>query len=127
MKNMISILIVDDDTELAKNFKDILEIKGYSAGIASSGKEALNLLKNYIYDLALVDMKLPDVSGLDLIEEITKTSPILEYIIITGYASLESAVKAVKEKKIIAYETKPVNIENVLSLIKEVDKAFSPK
>ena len=122
MENVFSILIVDDDTDLAQNFKDILEDKGYGANVTYNGKDALKLTGSKSYDLALIDIKLPDIKGMDLVEEIAKISPDTEYIIMTGYASIESAARAVKERNIIAYETKPVDIENVISLIRQVQK-----
>jgi len=115
-----NILVVDDDVELASNLQDILETAGYSAAIAADGQTALTLSREKAFDLGLIDIKLPDMSGVKLIEKLAELSPAMEYIIITGYASLETAVEAVRQKSIVAYETKPLDIAHFLALTRQV-------
>ena len=120
MENKFAILIVDDDHDLISNLQDILEVEGYSVTIANDGRTAIALVDNNIFDLALVDIKLPDMSGEDLIKKLVVISPEVEYIIMTGYASLDSAIDAVGEKNIVGYLTKPINIEYLILLIGQV-------
>jgi PAS domain S-box-containing protein len=114
------ILIVDDDKNLSLNFKDIFDDKGYNTVAANDGETAIELCRLENFDLVLIDIKLPDIPGMKLVETITSISPDTEYIIITGYASLESAIEAVKGKNIVAYETKPINIKSILAYIVQV-------
>ena len=120
MERGFEILIVEDDVGLALNLKDILEEKGYPVAVAHNGQTAHALFREKIFDLALIDLKIPDMSGEELIEQLTALSPRTEYMIITGYASLESAAEAVRKKNIIAYEIKPIDIDHLLSFLNQV-------
>jgi PAS domain S-box-containing protein len=122
MKKNIDILIVDDDINLASNLQDILKEEGYATALANNGQSALTLCHSKIFDISLVDIKLPDMSGMDLIMKLTEVSPSTEYIIMTGHPSLESAVGAVRQKLIGAYEIKPLNIKKILVQIEQIIK-----
>jgi two-component system cell cycle sensor histidine kinase/response regulator CckA len=122
MESRSEILIVDDDVELALNLQDILEDRGYGVAVAHSGQTACVLSREKIFDLALVDIKLPDILGNKLIDQLTALSPRTEFILVTGYASLESAVEAVRKKRIVSYESKPIDIDRLLSVINQVIK-----
>ena len=115
-----AILIVDDDVNLTSNLRDILEAEGYATAVGHDGQMALSLCREKVFDLALVDMKLPDISGVALIEKLDELSGETVYIIITGYGSMDSAIEAVKQRSIVAYETKPLNIDHLLALISQV-------
>jgi PAS domain S-box-containing protein len=114
------ILIVDDDANLASNLQDILEGKGYTTAVANDGQTALTLCREKLFDLALIDVKLPDIPGTKLIRKLSELRPGVEYIIITGYASLDTAVEAAGRREIVSYETKPLDMNRLLSLIKQV-------
>ncbi len=120
MQKKTNILIIDDNIDLSQNLNDVLTEIGYKAVVALDGKSAINLCRKKDFDLALVDMKLPDMDGLDLIEKLLEILPELEYIIITAYGTLESAKKATGFKKIVAYELKPLDIDHLLVLIHQV-------
>ncbi|MBU4143135.1 GAF domain-containing protein [Patescibacteria group bacterium] len=120
MEREFEILVVEDDVELALNLKDILEEKGYPVAVAHNGQTALALFREKIFDLALIDIRLPDMSGEELIDQLTALSPRTEYIITTGYASLEGAAEAVRKKNIIAYEIKPIDIDRLVSFVDQV-------
>ncbi|MFC2041106.1 PAS domain S-box protein [Chloroflexota bacterium] len=120
MEKQISILIVDDDTGLTSNLQDILEAEGYRIVVANDGQTALALHDKSVFDLALVDFRLPDMSGVELINKSAGLSPTVEYVIITGYASLDSAIDAVSRKNIVGYLTKPLNMEYLTLLIRQV-------
>jgi PAS domain S-box-containing protein len=120
MKEQFSVLIVEDDVNLAATLQDILHDAGYRTVAAHDGRTALALCSEEEFDLAILDLKLPDISGTKLAEDINKLLPETEYVINTGYASLDTAIEAVKHKKIISYETKPVDIDRFLFLARQV-------
>ncbi len=89
-------LIVDDEQEVCNFFSYLLKQKNYSAVTANTGTEAMLKLKQFKFDTALVDLKLPDANGLDILKEIKKVQPGCEVIIITGYSTVKSAVEAIQ-------------------------------
>jgi DNA-binding NtrC family response regulator len=117
MKERVDILVVDDDVNLSSNLQDILEAEGYRTAISLNAETALALCREKIFDLAIVDIYLPDISGIELTKELTSLSPEMTFIIMTGYASLGSAINVAGRRDIAAYVTKPINIDNLLSLI----------
>jgi DNA-binding NtrC family response regulator len=90
------ILVVDDEELVVWAFKENLTKHGYEIDTAFSGKEALKKFKRISPDLVLLDMRLPDISGLEILKEIKETSPNTLVIIITAYSEIENAVQAVK-------------------------------
>src|SRR3989304_3105231 len=90
-----SILIIDDDRGMCETLGDVLRLKGYSAETAGGGREALEKLRARPFDGAVVDIKLPDISGIDLLMELKGASPDTEVVFITGYASLTPAIQAI--------------------------------
>lgn len=107
------ILIIDDDPSLRKTLSDILRIKGYEIVAAASGAEGLAMLEGNAVNVALIDLGLPDISGLDLLEKVKAGHPIVEAIILTGNATLDSAVTAT-QKGAFSYLLKPYDIDQLL-------------
>ena len=91
---MENILIVDDEKNYPTIIGEILQEEGYTPITASSGMEALDILNNEIIDLVLTDVKMPGMSGIQLLENIKKTNPDLPVIIMTAFGSVEKAVEA---------------------------------
>lgn len=92
-----AILVVDDEVEVGTFFEYYLrEEKGYPVDVANSGREARTLFQRKKYDLALVDLKLPDTDGITLLKEIKEINPGCEIIIMTGYSTVKTAVEAMK-------------------------------
>ncbi len=120
MNPQYSILIVDDDQDLASNLKDILESEGYDTAAANNGTNALALCRKQTFQVALVDIRLPDMPGDELIRRLEGLSSQMEYILITGHASLESAIEAVRHEKIVSYEIKPLTMSRLLPLLKQI-------
>jgi len=113
------ILVVDDDESIRKTLTAILEDKGYSVDTAKNGKEAIRKSKAKFFHLALIDIKLPDLEGIELLTAMRDTTPkMIKIIIITGYSSLQSAIGAVN-KSADAYLLKPFNMDTLLRTIKE--------
>ncbi|MDD5528719.1 MAG: response regulator [bacterium] len=113
-----SILIVDDDESTCKSLKLIFNRKGYKVDIALSGEKALEKIQNRFFNLALLDIRLPDIEGADLITPFIKLQPNIAIIIITGYASMETAMWALN-KNVFAYITKPLIMDELLAKIDE--------
>ena len=117
-----NILIVDDDVEIRKMLLQILNDEGYSVEAVERGKQALKMCKKGPFDVALVDINLPDIEGVELIKKLKHIQPNMIRVIITGHPSVDNAVKAVNEKA-DAYVIKPINpvelLEKIRTLIKE--------
>ena len=111
------ILIVDDDPKLRKTLSDILRVKGYGTVAVDTGKAALDRVRGEMPTVALIDLKLEDMSGLELMAEIKKGCPGTECIMITGYASQASAVEAVNLGA-YGYVQKPYDMEQLLVTIR---------
>jgi DNA-binding NtrC family response regulator len=112
------ILVVDDDESVRKVLATILEEKGYLVDTAENGKEAIKKSKTKIYNLALLDIRLPDMKGTKLLTAMKETTPKMIKIIMTGYPSLQNAIKAVN-KGADAYMLKPLNMNDALRTIRE--------
>ena len=122
MDNKPRIIIIDDEVDLVINLRDIMKKKGFVVDTAYDGKSGIELCRKKTSDIAFIDIKLPDISGIDDARRIVKLSPGTECIFMTAYASLETATKAVKQNGVIAYEIKPLNIDNTLAFVNEVLK-----
>jgi len=113
-----SILIVDDDKAILKSLKAILQLEGYSVDTAETGSEAIEKSKARFYNLALLDIKLPDMEGTELLTKMQRTIPRMMKIMVTGHANLENAVKALNLGA-DAYIVKPVNPQKLLKVVEE--------
>ena len=114
------ILIAEDDVHLASNLRDVLETIGYHARVAHDGQSAMDICCEDVPDLALVDIKLPDMLGVNLVRDLAKAKPDIQAILMTGHASLETALDAFSQKSIVAYETKPLDMDHLLSVITNI-------
>ncbi len=115
---MNNILIVDDDSEYRENLKEILDDAGYPNDMAESAKEALEKLGTQQFDIILLDFMMPEIDGINALGEIKKISPHSKIIMITAFASIENAVRAIK-KGACEYISKPFKIEALLLMIKQ--------
>ena len=113
-----TILVVDDDKSILRTFTRILKKNGYEIDAVETGKEAIEKADMHHYDLALVDIKLPDMDGTDLLAKMKKPLQDTVKIMVTGFPSVESGVKALDEGA-DAYLVKPVKPEELLMLIEE--------
>ena len=120
MTERFNILIVDDNRELAANISDIMIKQNYGTVVAFDGASVEGVLRDNDFDLGLIDLKLPDITGIELIKKILKQKPSMEFIIITGHGSYENAVSAVSLKNILGFEMKPVDIDRLLSTIEQI-------
>jgi DNA-binding NtrC family response regulator len=112
------ILVVDDDEGIRKTLKAILRGKGYHVDAAENGKQAIEKTNDGFYNVVLIDVRLPDMEGTELLTKMKDTTPKMRKIIITGYPSLQNAVEALN-KEANAYVMKPIDIEKTLETIGE--------
>lgn len=116
----MKILVVDDNKDLLESLSEVLEMDGYAVKTAGTGSEALAVCEKEIIDLALIDIALPDVSGMDVFAGLREVCPDIECVIITGHASLDTAVASVGAPGLLSYEVKPLRMESLLNFIREV-------
>jgi len=115
-----TLLVVDDDEQIRTIWSRALdEMGGFSVEVAGTAAEALQKIQNGEFDLALVDFKLPDMDGLQLITEIVKSKPTILTILLTGYADIDSAVEAMK-RGASDYLTKPVDLDKMIVRLRRV-------
>ena len=130
MEKSVRILIVDDDETIRKVLEAILKEEGYVTDSVDTGKKAIEKTANKFYNVALIDVRLPDIEGIELLTKLHDTTPKIRKIIITGFPTLENAVAAVNQGA-DAYIMKPFDVEKMLQTIKEQlnkqqdEKAFS--
>jgi DNA-binding response OmpR family regulator len=118
MEKQKNILLVDDDKSILRILTRILQKQGYKIHTAETGREAEEMLNGQPYDLALIDVKLPDTDGLDLLQKIQVTRPNMIKIILTGFASMDNGIKALNSGA-DAYLVKPVEPTELLKILKE--------
>jgi DNA-binding NtrC family response regulator len=113
-----SILVVDDDVAIRKTLSSILEKEGYLVESADSGGKAIEVSNERFFNVALIDIRLPDMEGTELLENLKRTEPKMVKIIVTGYPSLQNAVEAVN-KGADGYVLKPFDAGELLVMIEE--------
>jgi DNA-binding NtrC family response regulator len=117
------ILIVDDEERFRNTMRKLLSIEDYEASVAGSGSEALDELHKNNYDLVILDVRMPEVSGVQVLSEIKKLDPTIEVIIMTGYASVDTA-KEIMKLGAYDYLLKPYAISE---LLEKIDAAYERK
>jgi len=118
MQNDIRILVVDDERIAVKNLEHILKKEGYTVVGTESGSNALKLLEEKQFEVVLTDLRMEKVDGLHILKKCRELQPDTEVIMITGYATLESAVEAMK-KGAFHYIAKPFKLDLVRNIVKE--------
>jgi len=112
------ILIIDDDENIRKSISTVLQEKGYLVDTAENGRAAITKSETAPYNLALIDIRLPDMDGVQLLTAMKQTTPKMVKIIITGYPSLQNAIEAVN-KGADGYIVKPIKMDELLTMINE--------
>ena len=112
------ILIVDDEQNILRYLSDALDDEGYDISTKASGTEAVSSLQDDDYDLVLVDLKLRDIDGLEVMREVKKHSPDTVVIMLTGHGSLDSAMEAIRTGA-SDYLLKPIKIQALKDSLKE--------
>lgn len=118
MEKQARIIIVDDDENIRTTMKTILEDEGYIVDLATTGNEAIEMTEERTYNIALLDIRLPDMEGVELLKLIKDNVPRTRKIMVTGYPSMQNAITALN-KNADAYLVKPVDVEKLLNIVKE--------
>jgi len=121
-----TILIVDDEREVCLSLGEVLRSKGYMTLHEDEPLKVLSLLEREKVDLILMDVRMPALGGIDLLRTIRKTRPLVPVIMISGYASVESTVKAMKYGA-LNYFAKPVQLPELLREIRHVESSVRIK
>lgn len=117
------ILLVDDEIRFGETLKQILFFYGYQVTIATSGREAVALLDIHVYDIALLDIELPDMYGYDILDSVKENNRHLVAIMLTGNGSMETAIQALR-KGAYDYLKKPIDSD---LLLRTIEKAIKHK
>jgi CheY-like chemotaxis protein/glycine cleavage system H lipoate-binding protein len=128
------ILCVDDETVILDSFRKILVLDGYSVDTVENGKEALGLIQTHSYDFVFTDLKMPEMDGVEVTKAVKHIRPDIDVIIITGYATVETAVECMKYGA-MDYVEKPFTEDELLEFIKKshikredkINKTLKPK
>jgi len=121
MKKKVSVLIVDDDPGMTETLADILDEKGYEVNVAGDGYRAINMIEDKAYDIALMDIKMPGINGVETFKVVKRISPSTKVIMMTAY-SLENLVKEALNDGAYGILYKPLDIEKVVNFITEAKK-----
>ncbi|MFZ4859798.1 MAG: sigma-54-dependent transcriptional regulator [Desulfuromonadaceae bacterium] len=122
MNEGIKILVVDDDESGREALTMLLRSVGYEVASAATGVSALDLIDRLQYQVIVSDLFLPDKSGLDILQHVQKASPSTELIVVTGHASAQTAVRAMKEGA-FDYITKPIDFDELkIVIVKALEK-----
>ena len=119
---MASIFVVDDDNVIRANLQEFLQIEGHEVETFSSGEDALSRMSNEVPDLMLIDLRLPGIDGLNLLEKVKNESQSIQVVIITGHADISSAVKAIKLGA-RDYIKKPFDMEEISIIVHKAESA----
>lgn len=130
------ILIVDDEQSIRELCKELLEEEGYKTTVAVDGQDALDKMDYDVFDLFLIDMAMPRIDGFELMKLIKQKQPLAVIVILTGFSSIDGAVKAVHAGA-FQYLSKPINSEELFGVVKSgvqysedvtgtLQKAFEP-
>ena len=115
MMHQTNILLVDDETQFVSALAERLSMRGFSADWACSGQEALDKVENNHFDLAILDVKMPNISGLELKRKLSERAPGLRFIFFTGHGSEEAFRTCSAEAETVL--VKPLKIEELVATI----------
>lgn len=117
---MKKVLVVDDTKNIRMILTKCLELEGYEVMTASDGKQALEMFTKHTFDLAFLDIKLPEIRGTEVLRRIREMGIKTPVIIITAYATVKNAIDCTKMGA-VAYVQKPFSAEKIKSVLKELD------
>ncbi|MFH1755877.1 MAG: response regulator [Candidatus Latescibacterota bacterium] len=118
MDSKIRLLIVDDEERFLQTIAKRLSMRDFAVTPVSNGNAAIETAKNQSFDLALVDLKMPGISGEEVLDLLKKNDPYIEVVILTGHGSVDSAVYCTKHGS-FCYLQKPCDTEELLTVLKD--------
>ncbi len=116
----MKILLVDDEKELVSTLAERLSLRNIEADWVTTGEAAIKNTETKIYDIAVLDVKMPKIGGIELKKKLEEKNPGLKYIFITGHGSEDDFKAASSEKGAEYYLVKPVNIDDLIIKMKEI-------
>src|SRR6056297_2061768 len=119
----IRVLVVDDEEQFVQQLAERLRLREYDVTTAFNGEEALDTIKHYIFDVVILDVAMPGIDGIETLRGIKKIKPLTEVIMLTGHATVESAIEGMKLGA-FDYLLKPTSTD---SLTDKVNKAHARK
>ena len=119
------ILLVDDEPDIVLALRDLLEADGHEIDVASTGVTALEIVKNRSHGVVILDVKLPDMDGLLVLEMMTKAVPGLPVIILSSYTTLDAVTGPLEEQGAFAYLHKPINRSEIRTTVRQALKAHA--
>jgi two-component system response regulator (stage 0 sporulation protein F) len=125
MNGRQSILLVDDDPEFRKAMKKMFEKSGYNVTVAADGQEALEALSEETFDLIISDLRMPNLNGMELMEELKRRKINLPVIFITAYGEVESYMDLMNLGA-FEYINKPVKGQEILGVVRKALESASP-
>jgi len=120
-EKQIKLLIVDDDEKFLRTIAERLGLKDFDVTPIVEGNQAIEVAKQGQFDVAILDLKMPGMDGMELLKILKDKNKFLEVIMLTGHASIESAVEATK-RGAVGYLEKPYNFEKLLEMLNEAYK-----
>ena len=114
-----TILLVDDEPDITLTLTDLLESEGHRIKVASTGKAALESMNHHTFDAVLLDVRLPDMDGLLVLENMAQLHPGLPIIILTGITDLDSVIGPLEQQGAFAYLRKPINQSEIKKTIRQ--------
>lgn len=118
MSDPTAILLVDDEEEFVSTLSERLEIRGFDSKMATSGEQALSLIENHDFDAVVLDLKMPGMDGLEIMDHIKEKHPETPVILLTGYGSTREGMDGM-QKGAFDYLMKPLDIDELISKIRE--------
>jgi len=117
------IMIVDDEESFANSLAERLKLRNYDITVSFSGKDAMEKIEKFKFDVVILDVAMPGIDGIESLREIKGTAPLTEVIMLTGHATVETAIEGMKLGA-IDYLMKPCEIED---LVEKINKAYNRK
>lgn len=115
-----TILVVDDDERLRDRLAKALQSRGFEVSVAAGLRDAMALVRKTDFDRAVVDLRMPDGDGLELVRDILTVDPEVRIVVLTGYGSIATAVEAIKLGA-VEYLAKPADVDMVLAAFEHAD------
>ncbi len=112
-----NILVVDDEPVARQSLSDILRLEGYQVTAVANGELAVDHIRNYAVDLIVLDLKMPGMNGMDVVQVVNQLSPDTEIILLTAYGSMETAVEALRQR-VHDYLFKPASPNQILESVR---------
>ncbi|MCP4728075.1 MAG: response regulator [bacterium] len=112
------VLLVDDEVEFIETLSERMQVRGLTVDTATTGEDAIKLVGENYYDAIILDLNMPGLDGIETLKRIREQSPDSQIILLTGYATVEKSVEAVKHGAVDFLE-KPADLDKLMSIIKE--------